>query len=112
MKEMQNYSFGRTDLYLVFLMKAKGGELKPQESEQILSAQWYDPADATDPKKNQGMILKMFAPALGVSGEEVKKQISEKLFTDPAEFMGLTSLTPHTYEFYGREHTLFINQLT
>ena len=32
-KEMLGYSFGRADLYVCFLLRAKGGELKPQESE-------------------------------------------------------------------------------
>ena len=37
-KEMQNFKFGCSDLYFFFVMKAVGGELRPQIAENIVDA--------------------------------------------------------------------------
>lgn len=61
--------------------------------------------------ENTGMILRTFAPGFGATKEIIWKEISSKLFENPAEFLELTCFTPKTYDFMGKTHTLFVNSL-
>ena len=112
MKECLNYAFERSDLYFVALLKAKSLDIVPEHQEGIQEARWVSQSELTMKGENSGMILKTFAPGFGATKEMVSKEISSKLFENPIEFLELTSMTPNTYKFLGKTHTLFMPTLT
>ena len=56
-KEMRNFKFGCSDLYFIFMMKAVGGELKPQTEENIIGAKFVTHEEIEKNSGRTGMIL-------------------------------------------------------